>query len=157
VLSRILRGDTYNDSIPYYEKHLQALKDKGIMTQIDHPLERKEVRQRVRVMLMRSVEGGVLPYVDPDTTLLTRGYLAQVVVDYAVNVLGWKIPNSLGYCYFKDGANAYLSPSEKRYTVYACQLGLMGLDMDYFQPYTQVTQAQLAIVLYRLLYDPTYI
>jgi hypothetical protein len=26
VLSRILWGDTYNDSIPYYERHLQALK-----------------------------------------------------------------------------------------------------------------------------------
>jgi hypothetical protein len=29
--------------------------------------------------------------------------------------------------------------------------------MEYFQPYTEVTQAQLAIILYRLLYDPTYI
>jgi hypothetical protein len=27
VLSRILWGDTYNDSTPYYEKHLQALKE----------------------------------------------------------------------------------------------------------------------------------
>ena len=27
VLSRILRGDTYNDSDPYYAKHLQALKE----------------------------------------------------------------------------------------------------------------------------------
>jgi hypothetical protein len=45
----------------------------------------------------------------------------------------------------------------KEYATKACILGLMGNEMEYFQPYTTVTQAQLAIVLYRLLYDPSYI
>jgi hypothetical protein len=57
VLSRILWGDTYNDSKPYYVKHLQALKNSGIMTQIDNPEKRLELRKWVWVMLMRSVEG----------------------------------------------------------------------------------------------------
>ena len=91
-------------------------------------------------------------------THLTRGYLAQIVVNYAVNVLKWEIPNKVPtYCYFKDGSNAWTSPEAKSYAIQSCQLGLMGLEMDYFQPYTEVTYAQLAIVLYRLLYDASYI
>ena len=56
VLSRILRGDTYNDSEVYYRQHLQALKEHGILTQIDQPLERKELRKRAWLMLMRSTQ-----------------------------------------------------------------------------------------------------
>jgi hypothetical protein len=37
----------------YYEKHLRALKSEEIMTQIDNPLSRKELRKRVWVMLRR--------------------------------------------------------------------------------------------------------
>jgi hypothetical protein len=44
----------------------------------------------------------------------------------------------------------------KEYANRACAFGLMGKGMEYFQPYTTITQAQLAIILYRLLYDPTY-
>ena len=40
----------------YYEKHLKALKNEEIMTQIDHPLSRKELRKRVWVMLRRVKE-----------------------------------------------------------------------------------------------------
>ncbi len=57
VLSRLLWWSTYNvidtNNTPYYEKHLLALKDNAIMTQIDHPLSRKELRKRVWVMLRR--------------------------------------------------------------------------------------------------------
>ena len=56
VLSRILRQDTYEGGTPYYAQHLQALKDNGIMTQIDNPESRVELRQWIRVMLMRSGE-----------------------------------------------------------------------------------------------------
>jgi hypothetical protein len=45
----------------------------------------------------------------------------------------------------------------KEYAIKACSLGLMGRDMEYFQPYTKITQEQLAIILYRLLYDATYV
>jgi hypothetical protein len=53
VLSRILWGETYNNATPYYANHLQALKNNGIMTQIDNPEKRLELRKWVWVMLMR--------------------------------------------------------------------------------------------------------
>ena len=57
VLSRLLWWDKYNvidtNNTWYYEKHLLALKDEEIMTQIDRPLSRKELRKRVWVMLRR--------------------------------------------------------------------------------------------------------
>ncbi len=56
VLSRILRQDTYEGGVPYYLNHLQALKDNGIMTQIDNPEHRVELRQWIRLMLMRSAK-----------------------------------------------------------------------------------------------------
>ena len=56
VLSRMLFGTTYNESDPRYAGHLGALQKDGIMTQIDSPLERKEIRQWVRLMLMRSTK-----------------------------------------------------------------------------------------------------
>jgi hypothetical protein len=37
----------------YYVKHLQALKDNDIMRDIENPLRRKELRERIRVMLRR--------------------------------------------------------------------------------------------------------
>ncbi|MDR2190089.1 MAG: S-layer homology domain-containing protein [Candidatus Peribacteria bacterium] len=54
VFSRVLYGDKYNDGIPYYINHLQALKENSIMTDITNPTARTELRQRVRLMLMRS-------------------------------------------------------------------------------------------------------
>ncbi|MDR0860811.1 MAG: hypothetical protein LBO09_07775 [Candidatus Peribacteria bacterium] len=44
----------------------------------------------------------------------------------------------------------------KDYAVKACQLGLMGMDMDYFQPYAMVSRAQFGTVLSRLLYGNLY-
>ena len=98
-----------------------------------------------------------LPEVSIDTPL-TRGKLAEIVVDYALNTLHRDLPSTVpAFCYFKDGSSARASPQEKTYATQSCQLGLMGLGMDRFTPATKVTQAQLAIVLYRLLYDPTYV
>jgi hypothetical protein len=45
----------------------------------------------------------------------------------------------------------------KDYAIKACAVGLLGRNMEYFQPYTKITQDQLAIILYRLLYDATYV
>ncbi|MDR0369789.1 MAG: hypothetical protein LBH96_04730, partial [Candidatus Peribacteria bacterium] len=56
ILSRLLWQNTYAGSSPYYARHLQALKEQGILTQIDNPEQRLELRQRVRLMLMRSAE-----------------------------------------------------------------------------------------------------
>jgi hypothetical protein len=54
ILSRLLYGNTYNGGKPYYVKHLQALKENGIITQIDNPEWRQELREWVRLVLMRS-------------------------------------------------------------------------------------------------------
>jgi hypothetical protein len=59
ALSRVLWGDTYNGGTPYYAKHLEALKDAGIMTQIANAESTKEVRGWVMVMLQRSEENGI--------------------------------------------------------------------------------------------------
>ena len=56
ALSRVLWGDQYEGGTPYYAKHLDALKAAGIMTQIDNPENRDEIRGYVMLMLMRSVK-----------------------------------------------------------------------------------------------------
>ena len=60
ILSRIIWWSKYNMSHttehPYYEKHLQMLKQEGIMTQIENPRTRKELRKRAWLMLKRLVE-----------------------------------------------------------------------------------------------------
>ena len=53
ILSRLLFGFTYEWWDPYYKNHLEALKIRGIMTKIDNPKDRVELREWVRVMLMR--------------------------------------------------------------------------------------------------------
>jgi hypothetical protein len=55
ILSRVLRGDIYNGGEIYYKKHLDALKEAGIMNKIDTPLA-KELRGWVMLMLMRIVQ-----------------------------------------------------------------------------------------------------
>ena len=58
ILSRILWWDTYNqedtEDTPYYETHLNALKEHSIMTQIENPMEWIELRKWIWIMLMRS-------------------------------------------------------------------------------------------------------
>ena len=60
ILSRIIWWSKYNikhtDTHPYYEQHLQMLKEEGIMTQIESPMTRKELRKRARLMLKRLAE-----------------------------------------------------------------------------------------------------
>ena len=60
ILSRLLWWDIYNvidtNETPFYVKHLSSLKKENIMTQIDRPLIRKELREWVWVMLRRASE-----------------------------------------------------------------------------------------------------
>jgi hypothetical protein len=56
VLSRILWQTTYAGGPSYYTNHLQSLKKNGIMNDITSPEEKQELRQRVRLMLMRGAE-----------------------------------------------------------------------------------------------------
>jgi hypothetical protein len=68
ALSRVLWGDTYNDGTPYYVKHLNALKDAGIMTQIANAETTKEIRGYVMLMLQRS-ETNAIDCTDADVVL----------------------------------------------------------------------------------------
>jgi hypothetical protein len=54
ILSRVLYGNQFNGWSPYYANHLQALKDAGIMTNINNPERIKELRWWVMLMLMRA-------------------------------------------------------------------------------------------------------
>lgn len=54
ILSRTLFWDKYNGSTPYYEAHLAALKEAGIMTSIANAEIVNEIRWYVMLMLMRA-------------------------------------------------------------------------------------------------------
>jgi len=59
ILSRLLWWDIYDvvdatKTKPYYTKHLEALNEKKIMTQIVNPEKKKELRKWAWLMLMRS-------------------------------------------------------------------------------------------------------
>ena len=60
VLSRILRGtdNSAHGSAPYYQQHLSALKQAGIMNNINNP-KMKEVRGRVFIMMNRIYNMGI--------------------------------------------------------------------------------------------------
>lgn len=58
ILSRLLRWSKYDivdatNTKPFYTRHLEALKQEWIMTQIDNPVSRKEIRKWAWLMLMR--------------------------------------------------------------------------------------------------------
>ena len=56
IMSRLLWWKKYAWWTPYYRKHLNALKENWIMTQIENPERRVELRQWVWLMLMRSAQ-----------------------------------------------------------------------------------------------------
>ena len=60
IVSRLLWWDKYNiidtDHRSYYEAHLQVLKDNGILTQIENPEARWEIRKWVWLVFRRISE-----------------------------------------------------------------------------------------------------
>ena len=54
ALSRALWGDKNNTGTPYYAAHLNALKEAGIMNQINNADSTKEIRGYVMIMLQRA-------------------------------------------------------------------------------------------------------
>ena len=58
-MSRLVFGDTYNSKTAndpkWYQAHLEALKEHGIITQIDMPLK-LELRARALVIMYRTAE-----------------------------------------------------------------------------------------------------
>ena len=82
-----------------------------------------------------------------------RWHMAKMVVNYAVNVLKRELPKKLPKtCKWKDGRNAWESQEIKQYAEQACALGLMWIDMQYFQPSKLVSRAQFGTILWRLLW-----
>lgn len=55
ILSRLIRAGKYNWGYPYYVKHLNALKNAGIMTKISTPFQ-EEIRWYVMIMMMRAIQ-----------------------------------------------------------------------------------------------------
>ncbi len=89
--------------------------------------------------------------------VLFRGHLAKMIVNYATNVLGRELPAQIpSSCRRKDGWNARENDEIKEYAIKACSLWLMGIDIDYFQPYKVVTRAQFGTILSRLLRQTEY-
>jgi len=56
ALSKILWGDLYDWGNPYYKNHLEALKAAGIITVIENPEERPEIKGYVLIMLKSVAE-----------------------------------------------------------------------------------------------------
>jgi hypothetical protein len=75
VLSRAIWGEENNGGDPYYAKHLQALKDEGIMNMIDNP-NMKEVRGYVMLMMMRADDN-----YSPATGCSAEELLACIIAD----------------------------------------------------------------------------
>ena len=79
--------------------------------------------------------------------------MAKMIANYATKVLGLK-PDTTRDCTFDDVAN--VSPELQWYITEACQLGLMGVGINNFDPNGWVTRAQLGTMLSRALYGNTY-
>lgn len=90
---------------------------------------------------------------------LIRSHAAKMMSNYAINVLG-KTPDTTKVCVFSDMENETLEM--KTYAVTACQLGLMGLQVDgetpdvVFNPETLINKAMFATILSRLMYGSTH-
>ena len=88
---------------------------------------------------------------------LYRGHLAKMVVNYALNVLGWQLPAEIPKdCKWWDSESARESEEIRDYAIKSCALGLMGIDMNYFYPNLTVSRAQFGTILSRLLYGKKY-
>lgn len=59
VLSRVIRGDKYNNGNPWYANHLSALNAAGVMTNISNPLA-PEIRGYAMLMMQRADQDGVV-------------------------------------------------------------------------------------------------
>lgn len=81
---------------------------------------------------------------------LTRIAMAKMMANYAIEVLG-QTPDTTKECSFPDVASALDEQYDNGVTK-ACQLGLMGVGIDNFNPNGLVTRAEFGTVLSRALY-----
>ena len=85
---------------------------------------------------------------------LTRVAMAKMMANYAMEVLG-KTPDTTKDCAFPDVSPALDAQYDNGVT-HACQLGLMGVGINSFNPTGLVTRAEFGTVLSRALYGATY-
>ena len=89
--------------------------------------------------------------------VVKRWHLAKMVVNYAVNVLWYTIPEKIpSECRWSDWKKEWESEEIKDYAVKSCALWLMWLDMKKFQPNMNVTRAQFGTIMSRLLWWKKY-
>ena len=86
-----------------------------------------------------------------------RWHMAKMVVNYALNVLWWELPEETPEeCSRSDDASDWESNEIKNYARMSCELGIMWIEMDNFEPTRYVTRAQFGTILSRLLWWDTY-
>jgi hypothetical protein len=89
--------------------------------------------------------------------VVTRWHLAKMVVNYAINVLWYTIPEKIpSECRWNDWRKDWESQEIKDYAVKSCALWLMWLDMPKFLPNMTVTRAQFGTIMSRLLWWKKY-
>lgn len=84
---------------------------------------------------------------------LTRAAMAKMMSVFAEDVLG-RTADTTKDCNFADLTDSL--GDLKGYSVKACQLGLMGVGVDSFNPYGVVNRAQFGTVMSRALYGDMY-
>ena len=85
---------------------------------------------------------------------LTRVAMAKMMANYSMDVLGLTPDTSMD-CDFPDVSDDLDAQYDNGVTN-ACQLGLMGVGVENFDPYGLVNRAQFGTVLSRALYGDTY-
>ena len=86
-----------------------------------------------------------------------RWHMAKMVVNYAINVLWWELPKETSEnCVRSDDESEWESNEIKNYARMSCELGIMWIDTEKFEPTEYVTRAQFGTVLSRLLWWDTY-
>ena len=80
---------------------------------------------------------------------LTRAELAKMISNYAINIL-WQQRDVNKVCKFDDVSDN-LNSQYDNWITYACQLWLMGSDIEKFRPNDWVTRAEFGTVLSRTL------
>lgn len=79
---------------------------------------------------------------------LIRAHMAKMISNFAITLWGFT-PDTDKECTFDDTANQ--SAEMKFYIKLSCQLGLMGVGIDSFDPKGQVTRAQFGTIMSRLI------
>ena len=80
--------------------------------------------------------------------MLYRAHMAKMISNFAIS-LGGLVPNTGKNCTFNDISN---QSSELRFYIkLACQLGLMGVGINDFDPNAEVTREQFGTILSRVI------